>query len=185
MPGCEVRYGIETMTTALPSCFSQSPRGVDYTDGAWHSLPPGSHPYKINGSFWETLGTSIRRTAPQHYGRCDEANRNRTLYQWTPHRCTLHSFDMPRACKLLRGRSVVMVGDSTVFQAFLSFALLMHARLGKNPKRASTVSEMTASACGDSTRLAFVRSDLLLHTNIGGDFRAVQRCDGFTNLQVR
>ena len=35
-----------------------------------------------------------------------------------------------------------MVGDSTVFQAFLSFALLMGAQLGKNSKRASTVSEL-------------------------------------------
>jgi hypothetical protein len=60
----------------------------------------------------------------------------------------------------------------------------MGARLGKNPKRASTVSELTASACGDATRLVFVRSDLLLHTTTGGDFNAVRRCDGFTNLQV-
>ena len=79
---------------------------------------------------------------------------------------------------------MLFVGDSTVFQLFLSFVLLLHARLGKSAKRASTVSEMTASACDDTVRLAFSRSDLLLWTGANSDFNSVKRCDGFTNLQV-
>ena len=42
--------------------------------------------------------------------------------------------------------------------------------------------DLTASACDDSTRLVFVRSDLLLWTHSIVDYHAVQRCDGFTIL---
>ena len=172
-------------TASLPTChFPTQSAGLDasYALGEW--VPGRARPYTINTSLWEKLGTSIRRSTPQHYGRCDEVKPDRALYEWRPSGCSLRAFSRERVCEKLRGRTLLMVGDSTVFQAFLSFALLMDARLGKNPKKASTVSELTASACGDATRLVFVRSDLLLHTTTGTDFRAVQRCDGFTNLQI-
>lgn len=63
-----------------------------------------------------------------------------------------------------------MVGDSTVFQLFLSFALLLGANMGRSLKRATTVSELCASACADNTRLAFVRSDLLLWSSASSDY---------------
>ena len=75
-----------------------------------------------------------------------------------------------------------MVGDSTVFQLWLSFALLLGAKVGKNVKRASTVSEITASACGDTSRLAFVRNDLLVYSAHPNDFSSIRRCDGYTTL---
>lgn len=49
-------------------------------------------------------------------------------------------------------------------------------------KKAQTVSEMSASACGDGTRLLFVRSDLLLWSQSSSDFNLVRRCDGYTTL---
>ena len=153
------------------------------TDGSWRvrSSPP---PYRINASLWEELGSSIRRSTPQHYGRCDEAMPTRSLYEWRPSRCSLAPFAVEGACAALRGQSVLFVGDSTVFQLFLSFALLLNAKLGRSSKKASTISEMTGSACDDEVRLAFSRSDLLLWSASNSDLNSVKRCDGFTNLQV-
>ena len=51
-------------------------------------------------------------------------------------------------------------------------------------QKASTISEMTGSACDDEVRLAFSRSDLLLWSASNSDLNSVKRCDGFTNLQV-
>jgi len=169
------------MSTIL-NCFSGT-TAADYTDGSWvPTIRPGR--YRITPRLWEDLGTAIKSTTPQHYGRCDRAMPNRTLFEWQPHRCSLDRFDEQSACEALRGRSLLMVGDSTVFQLFLSFALLIGARLGKNIKRASTVSEITASACGDTTRMAFVRNDLLLYSSSGGDFASAKRCDGFMSINA-
>jgi hypothetical protein len=66
-------------------CSFSGSRG-DYTDGRW--LPrAGPPPYRINMSLWEAIGTSIRRSTPQHYGRCDDAVPNRSLYEWRPSSC--------------------------------------------------------------------------------------------------
>ena len=164
-------------------CFSSPGTPThDYTDGDW--VPFTHHRYKILAHFWEQLGTTIKSTTPQNYGRCDRVTPNRILYEWQPHRCRLDQFSVQGVCDALRGKSLLMVGDSTVFQLWLSFALLLGAQLGKNVKKASTVSEITASACGDATRLAFVRNDLVLYTSNVGDLMSAKRCDGFLSMQV-
>ena len=163
-----------------PRCFIPDAATGDYTDGAWRPYP--MRRYRISGSFWHELGTSISSSTPQNYGRCDRALPNRTLYEWRPHHCELLEFDQDHACALLRNRTLMMVGDSTVFQLWLSFALLLNAHIGKNIKRASTVSEITASACGDWTRLIFVRNDLLLFTNHNHDIASARRCDGYLSI---
>ena len=166
---------------ALSTCFAPGGVNPGYTIGSW--VPFSQRRYKISADLWGEIGTAIKGNTPQHYGRCDKAMPNRTLYEWKPHGCTLERFDEPALCETMRGRSLLMVGDSTVFQLWLSFALLLGSHLGKNIKRASTVSEITASACGDSTRLAFVRNDLLLYSTSGGDFTSAKRCDGFMSIQ--
>ena len=168
---------------ALGRCFSSPGNPAhDYTDGDW--VPFTHHRYKILAHFWEQLGTTIKSSTPQNYGRCDRVTPNRILYEWQPHRCKLEQFSVHGVCEVLRGKSLLMVGDSTVFQLWLSFALLLGAQLGKNVKKASTVSEITASACGDATRLAFVRNDLVLYTSNVGDLMSAKRCDGFLSMQV-
>ena len=95
----------------LPACRFPTAEGqaaeLSYADGRW--VPGRARPYTINVSLWEHLGTSIRRSTPQHYGRCDEVKPSRTLYTWRPNACGLHAFTAERACKLLRGRSLLMV----------------------------------------------------------------------------
>lgn len=105
-----------------------------YTDGSWR-LRSGPPRYQIPPKFWEELGTAIRSSAPQNYARCDAVTRNRSLYEWTPNGCTLAAFDRLQACEMLRGRGLLMVGDSTVFQLWLSFVLLLGASVGKNIKK--------------------------------------------------
>ena len=167
------------------ACFDAPERSLPtrYAEGTWEERT-GKARYRIPPHFWEALGTGIRNSAPQNYGRCDSALPNRTLYEWKPNGCSLQEFDRLEVCEALRGRSLLMVGDSTVFQLWLSFALLLGSSVGKNIRRSSTVSEITASACDDATRLAFVRNDLLLYTTHMSDFKAVQRCDGYTSLNA-
>lgn len=153
---------------------------IEYVDGSWQ--PFSERRYKIVPSFWEQLGTAIRSSTPQNYGRCDRVQPNRSLYEWRPRSCSLERFNVPSLCEHLRGRSLLMVGDSTVFQLWLSFALLLGSQIGKNVKKASTVSEITASACGDQTRLIFVRNDLLLLTSSSADFNSAKRCDGYLTI---
>ena len=95
---------------SLPTCRFPTAIGqtdVGYADGKW--VPGRDRPYTINASLWESLGTSIRRSTPQNYGRCDEVKPSRALYTWRPSACSLHAFAVERACKLLRGRSLLMV----------------------------------------------------------------------------
>ena len=67
-------------------------------------------------------------------------------------------------------------------QFFLSLVHLLGGNFGRDVKHGYVTADLTASACGDSTRLVFVRSDLLLWTHSISDSHAVQRCDGFTIL---
>lgn len=166
----------------MHGCFSTS---LDtYASGSWHPSTSRRPPYRIEASLWDSLGTNIRRSTPQHYGRCDDVEPNRTHYEWSPDGCTLSRFDdVESACNLLANKSILFVGDSTVFQLFLSFALLLRSKLGRNAKRTSSVTEMSASACDDTMRLAFARSDLLLWSSAGSEFNSVRRCDGATTLQ--
>ena len=74
------------------------------------------------------------------------------------------------------------MGDSTLLQLFLSFVLLLQGQLGMNARRASHIQDITASACNDSVRLAFARSDLLLWTHAARDVNGAKNCDGFMSL---
>ena len=168
----------------LPHCFDDqfSPHGsAQYTAGEWEELV-GPKPYRIPKSFWPKIGSKVNGDLPQHYGKCDETFPDRKLYTWRPRHCELLPFDPPAVCKLLSGKQIVVVGDSTVFQAFLSLVHLLRGEFGKDVKHGYVTADLTATACDDMTRLVFIRSDLLLWTHSVSDYHAVQRCDGFTIL---
>ncbi|KAL1529190.1 hypothetical protein AB1Y20_000149 [Prymnesium parvum] len=166
---------------ASAPCYATSP---PLGPGEWLARPLSlPRPYRINASLWAYAGTSITGKTPQHYGRCDDVSDARPLYEWAPRSCALARFNADEACTLLRGKALLFVGDSTVAQLFLSFVLLLHGRLGLNNKRASVLSDISASACADAVRLNFVRSDLLLWTHAQQDFQGARGCDGYTTLQ--
>ena len=164
------------------SCFAQpgEPTVRRYADGHW--VPGRPRPYRLPVSLWGELGVNINGRSAQHYGRCDDVAPDRTLYDWRPQHCELRAFEPPAACEALRGRQLVFVGDSTLLQLFLSFVLLLRGALGRNVRKTSTVQDVTASACNDTVRLAFARSDLLLWTHSSRDVAAARRCDPFVSL---
>jgi hypothetical protein len=172
----------------MPQCFDESfsADAAAYSDGYWE--PAGSpHPYRIGPRFWASIGSKMHADLPQHYGHCDDpvvrgTSPERKLYTWTPRRCHLWPFERKHVCKVLRGRQIVVVGDSTVFQTFLSLVLLLGGSFGRDLKHGYVVADLTASACDATTRLVFIRSDLLLWTQSVSDYHSVQRCDGFTIL---
>ena len=71
-----------------------------------------------------------------------------------------------------------------MFQTFLSLVLMLGGRVGRDVKHGYVVADVTASACEGSTRLNFVRSDLLLWTQSVSDYASVRDCDGFTILHT-
>ena len=84
--------------------------------------------------------------------------------EWRPTGCRLEQFERERACATLRsvGRSLLIVGDSTTGQLFLSISMMLGATLGRNRDMKSVLNDVTASACNDTVRISFVRRDLLL-----------------------
>lgn len=89
----------------------------DAAQGRWRPRALDEpRPYRINATLWAQAGTSISPQTPQHYGRCDDVEPTRTLYDWEPHTCSLQRFTPESVCPLLEGRAVLFVGDSTVAQ---------------------------------------------------------------------
>lgn len=176
-----------------PQCFVAEHDGASasYSEGVWRLQRQSEEapPYRIMPHFWKTIGSKMNKDLPQHYGKCDDASGRtsgghsaRALYRWDPLHCSLLPFEKKSVCRVLRGKQILVVGDSTVFQFFLSLVFLLNGRFGRDVKHGYVIADLTASACGDSTRLNFVRSDLLLWTSHITDYHAVQRCDGFTIL---
>ena len=189
LAGCPRSHSAEAFMAgadeaALPHCFAEhfTPHGsAQYGAGKWaESADP--KPYRIHKSFWPRIGSKVHAELAQHYGKCDDVAPDRKLYTWAPRHCKLLPFEIPSVCSVLRGKQIVVVGDSTVFQTFLSLVHLLRGEFGKDVKHGYVTADLTASACNDATRLVFIRSDLLLWTHSISDYHAVQRCDGFTIL---
>ena len=160
----------------IPSCVEQP-----------HLLAAGMHwdalaaaPYKLDRSTWNTLGMNAIRDRAHYkfpnshdYGACVGS---RPLYEMRPKHCTLQPFDREEVCRRkLLGRQAVFVGDSTTAQLFLSTVLSLNGSLGRNSGM-SSLEEATASACDDTLRLAFVRTDTLWYTEDLFTRDLVRRC---------
>ena len=124
-----------------------------------------SQPYDLGRDMWAQMGMNEIRDAPMHQHNWGACLKSRKLYDWQPARCHLLDFDGTDICKRrLLGSQAVFVGDSTTAQLFTSFVLLLGGRFGRNRVRGATMAMITASACNDTLRLSFVRSDLLIFT---------------------
>ena len=177
-------------------CFAACATCNSHTVGRWVPRSAPS-PYRLNYSLWGTLGLSgPPASSSQHYGLCDDRHLRlslgpRQLYDWETEQCELPHFDRARACSLFAGRQVVVVGDSTAGQLFLSLVLQLGGTFGRNSRHTSVISDLTASACEDRTRLNFVRNDLLLWSTHRSDFNRARECDkllkadGFVQRAVR
>ncbi|KAL1527322.1 hypothetical protein AB1Y20_015993 [Prymnesium parvum] len=162
-------------------CFERCASCNSHTRGHWEprARPP---PYTLNHSLWAQLGLSpIARSAASHYGRCDEQTRPsgkpRALYEWAARHCELAHVEPARVCSVLAGKQVVIAGDSTAGQLFLSFVLLLGGRFGRNSRRTSAISDIGASVCAGRTRVVFVRNDLLLWTDHRSEYNRARACD--------
>lgn len=161
--------------TTTRSCFESCASCNLHTVGRWVQRDAPA-PYRLNYSLWATMGLSgPPASSSQHYGLCDDRMAKlgqgpRHLYEWEATGCDLPRFDAARACKVLAGRQVVIAGDSTAGQLFLSLVLLLGGSFGRNSRHTSVISDITASACGDTTRINFVRNDLLLFSTHRSEF---------------
>jgi hypothetical protein len=170
------------MQAALPPCFGSCSTCNLHTVGRWVPREKKA-PYRLNHSLWATMGLSgPPSSSPQHYGMCDDvhgtrASTPRALFEWRAEQCDLPLFDRERACALLRGKQVVVAGDSTAGQIFLSLVLMLGGSFGRNSRHTSAISDVTASACEDTCRINFIRNDLLLWTTHRSDFNRARECD--------
>lgn len=175
-----------------PACFARGmghscPTCSAYAQGSWK--PTSEEPsYRLHHSLWKRMHVrGMPPTTNHHWGVCDDiaSSRSSTMgprrrYTWVPRSCALRRFDRASACRLLRGQQVLVAGDSTTAQFFLSLVLQLGGAeaLGHNKRGGSSVfKDLTASACGDTVRLNFVRNDLLLWTSQVEELRELgKRC---------
>ena len=138
--------------------------------------------YKVNFPRIERA-LDVRGSSDGNYGRCDnlavlKAERRpvpRATYAWRPSQCKLRDFAQGDACPLLRGKQVLVVGDSTAGQLFYSLVIQLKGTFGMNARRISGLDEATASACNGTVRLSFARNDLLiLHPKDHNFFKATE-----------
>ncbi|KAL1519925.1 hypothetical protein AB1Y20_023413 [Prymnesium parvum] len=187
-------------------CFSHCPSCTDYTSGEWveRHIPP---PYHLNHSVWARMGLRIEEGSAHDYGQCASSSSaspspphssstststpvfsssppasSPSWYEWEPSDCELPPVDRPATCRLLRGKQILFVGDSQMAQLFTSAVMLLAGAAGlgvdyRAGTRASVLSDVTASACNDTVRLNFVRSDLLAWSNSGHEAVAARKCN--------
>ena len=121
-------------------------------------------------------------------------------YDWQPHRCSLVAFDRTSVCAWLGSRSVLVVGDSTASQFFLSLVLLLKVSDAKLPSvfghdaasNKGVAMDTTATACDGRVRISFVRSDLLLWSGRSASGRgsssaaasSLRKCGEYSNMGV-
>ena len=113
----------------MSHCFASCSTCDAHTVGHW--APATGSTYRLNHSLYHTMGLSGPPAASaQHYGLCDDRMEKmgtapRKLFEWKTEACDLPRFDRSRACSALSGRQVMIAGDSTAAQLFLSLVLLL------------------------------------------------------------
>ena len=135
------------------------------------------------------MGLNVQAGSSHDYGQCATTNPTAgpSQYEWSPDDCTLVPLHRPTACRLLSGKQIVFVGDSTTAQLFTSTVMLLEGQDGLGVdyrsggqnvrKHPSVLSDVTASVCGDTVRLNFIRSDLLTWSNSGHEDTAIRKCN--------
>lgn len=120
------------------------------------------------------------------YDQCDAVSekrygRSRPLFDWMPRDCSMWS-GADSACALLKGKTLMITGDSVAGQQFLSLTALLGGTFGHN-SRAQSLTDASATACDDTVRLIYVRNDLVLWSPSNSDFHRVSSFDGSLLLE--
>ena len=170
---------MDASSAALPGCFATCNTCGLHTSGNWIRRTSGA-PYRLGNAQWGALGVRMK------YDACDDPQRRRsaqvpkstlrTLYDWVPQACSLIELDHQLVCSIVRGKHIMVVGDSLAGQLFLSLSSLLQATYGKNMK-GSALTDVTASACNDTVRLEYARNDLVMWSVASSDFNKVSRFD--------
>ena len=83
-------------------------------------------------------------SSPANYGptrlRNRAMNATRQRYEWVPSSCSLAHFDRRSACQLLRGQQILVAGDSSAAQFFLSLTLQLGGPAALGAARGSNAS---------------------------------------------
>jgi hypothetical protein len=93
----------------------------------------------------------------------------RAGWEWIPSDCNLALLkNQSNGCPVLAGKTILFVGDSVLFQVFLSFVLQMGATFVPNPSkhlRNDKVVNVTSTVCATGPiHFRYLRSDLLNET---------------------
>ena len=84
--------------------------------------------------------------------------------EWRPRACSLAPFDARRFCKLLAGRTVLLVGDSTVDQTHAALVNTVRAGFAFSPARNSSP---VPGPVGCASKIHFAPSDTLIGVKFG------------------
>ena len=114
------------MSSSEP-CFASCVTCGLHTAGSWVPHGSGEQPYRLGGKAWSELGLRSLR-----YDECDRQSPERQRYEWLPSACSLLPLSREKMCSLLRGKSVLVVGDSLAAQLFLSLNGLLASTFGRN-----------------------------------------------------
>ena len=154
--------GIRTQSSELPrmppNCFTSASKHA-YSSGTWQLASNAADPDPVQ-----------RADVKQRPWLSCNGTRH-MKHEWQP-QCHLKRMERPELCALLSGKFVLLVGDSTSQQVFLTLVSVMRgemSRFGSGRDR--------ASACNDTVRIMQARSDLLLWSDQVADFQAPTRCN--------
>lgn len=170
------------------NCFDAGATSTWHTDGTWVSRTARPYSQRETAPAFSRLGIKLAPEA--NYFRCDR-KAGRPVFQWVPRGCALRLMERGDACSTFRGKQIVIVGDSTASQLFLSLTLQLGGTFGRNSRPISGIDEATSSGCNDTVRMNFVRNDFVLWSNSKGDVDTARRYNpslklhAFTNRASR
>ena len=157
-----------------PPCFAPNVRGA-HLDGKWTFRKGELPPYVMKRSLWSEMWQSPGADGGHYYGCRPLLPDFSGEHVWEPRGCHLRGFSESKqaGCRLLRGRRITLVGDSTSLQLFLSLTFVLNGtitawaangeqQLDRRNRRDPR--HIVSFACGGTTRLEFFRNDYLLYS---------------------
>lgn len=167
--------------------------GTDQNEGSWVEVPaaePGAVPpccglhatdpaYRRNFSVYgSALCVTSARDFAEDHGRGCTCSKLKRSYEWRPRTCRLVDWSSAHFCALLGSRRrVLLVGDSTMHQAFVT--LHNYVRWGARSSRVGRQNKAWGTDC--AARIAYWSSDTLIGESYGTVLGGMNRGETLTN----